>query len=90
MAFEDKSSSAQRRHTAKLRAEYPPGAIIMAAGQTFRQDGDWDSAECLKEFVIIPGASKKARNSLRIDNPGKFNLKFKKKTLKVYVNNWLL
>ena len=73
VAFEDKSSSAQRRHTAKLRAEYPPGAIIMAASQTFREEGDWDSAACLKEFVLIPGASKKARTSLGIDNPGSYS-----------------
>ena len=76
-AFEDKSSSLQRRESAKIRAQYPPGAIRMAASQTFREDGDWDSAACLKEFVVIPGSSKKARTSLGIDNPGK-NLKVKK------------
>ena len=49
----------------------------MAAAQTFKNDGDWDSAACLKEFVIIPGAaSKKVRTSLGIDNPGKFDLNF--------------
>ena len=79
-AFEDKSSSAQRKETRKIRAEYPPGAIRMAAAQTFREDGDWDSAECLKEFVFVPGASKKARTSLRIDNPGKIKFHLKVKT----------
>ena len=71
-AFEDKSSGAQRKQTRKIRAEYPPGAIRMAAAQTFREDGDWDSAACLKEFVLIPGASKKARTSLGIENPGTY------------------
>ena len=70
-AFEDKSAEAQRRESAQIRATYPPGAIRLAAAQTFRRDGDWDSAACLKEFVLIPGASKRARTALRIDNPGK-------------------
>ena len=82
-AFEDKSGTAQRRESAEVRANYPPGAIRLAAAQTFRLDGDWDSAACLKEFVIVPGSSKKARASFGIENPGKLNLK-KKKNMYLY------
>ena len=74
VAFDAKSSGAQRKTTAKIRAEYPPGAIRMAAAQTFREDGDWDSAACLKEFILIPGSAKKARTSFGIENPGRYYL----------------
>ena len=73
-SFEEKSERAQMKETAKIRDIYPHGAIVMAAGQSLRISGDHDSAAVLKEIVQDATASKKARKSLKLENPCEFTL----------------
>ena len=71
-AFEDKSERAQMKETAEIRSIYPPGAIVMAAGQSLRIDDRNDAAYMLKHMVADPEIASKSRKAMKLENPCKF------------------
>ena len=83
MAFEAKSERAQMKETAEIRSIYPPGAIVMAAGQSLRIDGRNDSAYVLKHMVANPEVAKKSRKAMKLENPCKFQTLNKKISFKL-------
>jgi len=74
MAFEAKSERAQMKETAEIRSIYPPGAILMAAGQSLRIDDRNDAAYMLKHMVADPEIATKSRKAMKLENPCKFLL----------------
>ena len=71
-AFEAKSERAQMKETAEIRSIYPPGAILMAAGQALRIDDRNDAAYMLKHMVADPEIATKSRKAMKLENPCKF------------------
>ena len=71
-AFEAKSERAQMKETAEIRSIYPPGAILMAAGQALRIDDRNDAAYMLKHMVADPEIATKSRKAMKLENPCKY------------------
>ena len=70
--FEQKSDRAQYAQSAKIRTEYPSGAISLAARQVLRSSGNGDASFVMKRMADEPTtAPKKARKALDFDEPGK-------------------
>ena len=68
--FESKSERAKLAESAKIRNEYPAGAISKANIQVLKSSGDKDAYYVSKKLVTDPTASAKAKIAVQLENPG--------------------
>ena len=73
------STRAQELQSAKIRLEYPAGAVIKAAEQVIRQQGQSDLADVVKTCgmhteKMQPDLAMNAKIALKLENPGNFKI----------------
>ena len=68
--FELKSKRAKLAESAKIRSDFPPGAISIANIQNLKAAGESDAYYVSKKLVTDPAAAAKAKVAVKLENPG--------------------